>query len=469
MATGTGLAREARVGGRRAPIRAVGLAALIFLTVSGGPYGLEPAVGAVGGFWALALLLVVPLLWSLPVALMAGEMAATLPVLGGYYRWVREAMGEFWGFQEGWWSWLFTWVDMPLYPALAGAILQQTWPVLTGHALGNGAVVAAVVGFIWLAAGLNWLGARLVAGYAVVCSVAVLAPFFFLVARAGGQPPGRAGATAAPISGLAAPLGGLAAWGLALTTVMWNYAGWDNVATFAPSVERPRQTYPRALLLSLVGIVVIYVVPVMAGLRIDPVSAHWVDGYFITLGERAWGAPLALAMSLTAVAGAWAQYTGQLLYVMPLPEALAQDGYLPRALGRVNARGVANASLWLCTAIYSVFALAGFERLLVADVLLYSAGLGLEFLALLRLRRRRPPLESPFRVPLEGGWLAALCAAPMLLAAAMVVLAAAEDWRFTALALGMLATGPVLYPWRARVRAAGERVNSGGGKLVNGE
>lgn len=429
----------------RPPIRALGLAALIFLTVSGGPYGLEPAVGAVGGAAALFLLVAVPVVWSLPVALMAAEMAATLPLLGGYYAWVREALGEFWGFQEGWWSWLFTWVDMPLYPALAGEIARQVWPLLTGHPLSNSAVLAAVLGFIWLAAGLNWLGARLVSGYAVVCSLAVLAPFVLLVAHGH-----RAGAPlAAPTAGAG---GGLAAWGLALTTVMWNYAGWDNVATFAPAVENPRRTYPRALLLSLLGIVLIYVIPMAAGLRLDPVRAHWVEGYFVTLGTRAWGPWLALAMSVTGMAGAWAQYTGQLLYVTPLPEAMAHDGYLPARLGRANARGVAGPALLLCTAIYSLFALAGFERLLVADVLLYSAGLGLEFLALLRLRRRRPQLASPFRIPLAGGKLAALCAAPMLLALIMLGLAIAEDGPFTALALAMLATGPLLYPLAARAR-----------------
>lgn len=422
---------------RRAPIRLLGLLALIFLTVSGGPYGLEPAVGAVGGAAALALLVLVPLLWSLPIALMVGELAATLPLLGGYYRWVREALGDFWGFQEGWWSWLFTWVDMPLYPILAGEILRQTWPVLTGRTLGNGTVFAVVLGFIWLAALLNYGGARMVSGYAVVCSLAILAPFVFFVGH-----PARGHAVAA--AGAASPVG-LAAWGLALTTVMWNYAGWDNVATFAPSVDRPRRTYPRALLMSLAGIVVIYVVPVAAGLRLDPVRAHWVDGYFVQLGALAWGRWLALAMSLTALAGAWAQYTGQVLYVMPLPETLAIDGYLPQVLARSNRRGVAGPALLLCTVIYSLFALAGFQRLLVADVLLYSAGLGLEFWALLRLRRRRPPLESPFRVPLARRALTALCVVPMLLAALMLVLAVAEDRWFTLLALGMLASGPALY------------------------
>jgi amino acid transporter len=82
-------------------IRKVGplaLTAILYFTVSGGPFGLEPAVGAAGPAMALALLLLVPLLSGLPTALMVAELSAALPVEGGFYRWVDRAMGRFWGF-----------------------------------------------------------------------------------------------------------------------------------------------------------------------------------------------------------------------------------------------------------------------------------------------------------------------------------------------------------------------------------
>jgi len=433
---------------RRAPIGWWGLVAIIFFTVSGGPYGLEPLVGSLGGGRSLVLLLAVPVLWSLPVALMAAELSAAMPLLGGYYQWVRQGLGEFWGFQEGWWSWLFTWVDMPLYPVLCGEILRESWPLFTGHALSGAHAVLFAIVFIWAAALLHWSGTRVTSIWSVAAAVAVLAPFVGFMAAAG-----RAHALAATV---ALPSAAPASWAVGLSTVMWNYAGWDNVSTFAPEVGRPQRTYPRALLAALGLITFFYVGSVGAGLHLDPAGAHWQNGYFVVLGARVLGPAVALVMAATALISAWTQYTAQLLYVLPLPASLALDGYLPRGLARLNARGVRVGALIVCSAIFSVFAVASFSRLVVADVLLYSAGLGLEFAALMALRRSGA--SGGFRVPLRGKALAALCAAPLALAGVNLAVAAAQDRLFSLIALAMLASGPaawrLLRPGRAAETSA---------------
>ncbi len=432
---------------RKGQIGFWGLVALIFFTVSGGAYGIEPVIGSVGVRLGLLLIVLIPLAWSLPTALAVGELTAMLPVEGGYYRWVRHGLGEFWGFIEGWWSWLFTFVDMALYPVLCGDILRQIWPLLTGHALAPGLRLAAILGFIWLAALINYLGAAWVARYSSVSMILVLAPFVVFIAAAWRHAAIHiAGAVAAAGSAPSA-----AAWGLALTAAMWNYTGWDNVGTFAPQVQRPERTYPRALLTTLGLITVAYLLPVFAGLRLDANAAHWTDGYLVRLGTIAWGPWLSLTMALTAVLSAWAQYTSQVLYVLQLPATLAEDGYLPARLGRRDGRGVPGAALWLSTILYSVFALASFGRLLAADLLLYSLALSLEFVVLLRLRRREPERTRPFRVSLSGWKLALLCSAPMLVAAAALIYAAQEAPGFIMIGLGMAATAPGWY-WMSRSR-----------------
>src|SRR5271156_5287779 len=74
-----------------------------FFTTCGGPFGLEPLPAAVGPGWAVVLILIAPLLWSLPMALMVAELATLMPEEGGYYVWVRETLGSFWAVQEAWW------------------------------------------------------------------------------------------------------------------------------------------------------------------------------------------------------------------------------------------------------------------------------------------------------------------------------------------------------------------------------
>jgi len=80
------------------------LVCLAFFTTCGGAYGLEPLVGAVGPGWAVVLIVVTPLVWSLRLALMVAELATLIPEEGGYYVWVRETLGPFWAVQEAWWT-----------------------------------------------------------------------------------------------------------------------------------------------------------------------------------------------------------------------------------------------------------------------------------------------------------------------------------------------------------------------------
>jgi amino acid transporter len=91
------------------------LVAATFFMVSGGTYGTEDIVRGAGYGKAILILLLTPILWSLPTAFMIGELSSALPYEGGYYAWVRRAMGNFWGFQEAWLSLVASIFDMAIY------------------------------------------------------------------------------------------------------------------------------------------------------------------------------------------------------------------------------------------------------------------------------------------------------------------------------------------------------------------
>ena len=100
------------------------LVAVMFFTVSGGPFGVEGLVGSVGPGVAILLLVLTPLFYSLPETLIIGELASMLPAEGGYYQWVKRAFGPFAGFTNGWLSWMYSLADMALYPVLFLQYLQ---------------------------------------------------------------------------------------------------------------------------------------------------------------------------------------------------------------------------------------------------------------------------------------------------------------------------------------------------------
>lgn len=71
-----------------------------------------------GPLLALAGFIVMPLVWSVPEAFVVAELATAMPENAGYAAWVAEAFGPFWGFQEGFWSWVSGVTDNAVYPVL---------------------------------------------------------------------------------------------------------------------------------------------------------------------------------------------------------------------------------------------------------------------------------------------------------------------------------------------------------------
>jgi amino acid transporter len=113
--------------------RKIGQLALIAATysmVAGGPFGLEEIVAHNGYRGAILILCITPILWALPTALMVSELASALPQTGGFYVWVRRALGPFWGFQECWLTFMGSIFDMAIYPILFSAYLAHLVPAL---------------------------------------------------------------------------------------------------------------------------------------------------------------------------------------------------------------------------------------------------------------------------------------------------------------------------------------------------
>src|SRR5580692_11553508 len=114
-------------------LRPIQLAAVIFLTVSGGPYGLEPLLYYAGKHGALLLLILVPLLWDIPTIFTVLELNSMMPVNGGYYQWVKRALGKRYAFYEGWWTWLYTFVDLAIYPVLFVVYASFLFPQIVAY------------------------------------------------------------------------------------------------------------------------------------------------------------------------------------------------------------------------------------------------------------------------------------------------------------------------------------------------
>src|SRR5207245_29266 len=166
------------------------LVAATFFMVSGGTYGTEDIVHGAGYGRGILILLLTPLLWSLPTAFMIGELSSSAPAEGGYYAWVRRAMGPFWGFQEAWLSLVASIFDMAIYPTLFVTYLTRLVPwfgeghrmltmndLLLGH-IDRGVMVG--IAMVLICAIMNIAGVRAVADTSLALFVLLSAPFAIL-------------------------------------------------------------------------------------------------------------------------------------------------------------------------------------------------------------------------------------------------------------------------------------------------
>ncbi len=469
---------------------------LMYFTVSGGSFGIEGLIGWSGPGLAMLLIIITPLIFSLPNVLMVRELSTMMPVEGSYYHWVKKAFGPFAGFMAGWNNWVMTWLDVPIYAVLAAYYLSYFFPPLRdGAVIGGIEVSAALLQWlvtlvvIWLIAILQVRGARLSGMFTNGLGILMIIPLI-LMSIIGIYGWIQSGTTVSlPFLPQNESLVG--ALSVGLFVVMWNYMGWELPSVAGDEIVNPKKTYPRAMALVLVAAIATYAIPVMAGLYggggangqyqlwgieggdegIGPV----LEEYGVTPEQMAeWGVDpasdigwefpqighaigmsvsgptlatiLGTLLTLAAVLSMIGLFIGNSLGGSRVPFALAEDGMMPRWLVRVHDRyGTPWISILVVSVVFSIFSLQAFAFLVVADVFLQCLVILAEFAAMWKLRFTHPDVPRD-RVP--GGWfgMVLVTIGPV----AIILLAiysqfAEEGFNSLGWALAFMAVGAVLY------------------------
>src|SRR6266436_4754443 len=158
----------------RAAVRKAALFPFVFVMyayATGGPFGLEDMVTTSGPGLTLLYHLFIPFFWCIPVSLVAAELTTAIPVEGGFYRWVRAAFGDFWGFLAGWWNWSASFLLAAAYAVLTTDYLSFYFPQTTGrnHYLVAAALIAAITY-------INVRGIQMVGRISTLLEIFVLVP-----------------------------------------------------------------------------------------------------------------------------------------------------------------------------------------------------------------------------------------------------------------------------------------------------
>jgi amino acid transporter len=377
--------------------------------------------------------LILPLFWCIPVSLVAAELTTAIPVEGGFYRWVRAGFGDFWGFLAGWWNWCASFLLGGVYAVLFSDYLKFFFPSLTGwRHLGVSLALVAVIAYV------NIRGIQLVGAVATVLEISILLPVATLCIIAATKWHHN------PFVPLVPPHGPpFQVFGVGLALGLWLYSGYEQMSSVAEEVDNPQRTYPLALALVVPLSMATYFLPTLFSLAALGNWQEWRTGYFADAAQLIGGPWLGFLMTLAAAVTNISILNATVLAGTRMPSALAEDGYLPAALASKHPRyGTPWIAILISSAIYGLLAVLNLAQLIKVYAWLRIAVTVLTVLSAWQLRRKKPELARPFRIPWGRTGLAYVVVAPLIMAG----LALLGSDRFGIVwGLAAVAVGPLMY------------------------
>lgn len=392
---------------------------MIFCLCAAGAYGIEEMIPESGPGLTLVMLIVLPFIWSTPLGLVASELGSARPQEGGYYKWVQEALGEFWGFQAGWWRTISIYIDNTLYVILAGGYLANHYN------LGWGAEFAFKAAMIFIFTYINIRGVRDVGIVSTMLSILVIIAFG-MVAVCGflnwSQNPFAPFTADGQIMGVSGIEFGDWVYyiGMGISIGMWMYAGYESMSTVAGEVTNP-QVIPKATMITVPLIMAVYIFPTMGGLASLGLWEDWgtegnVVGYSDVVSTY-WGAGFGLFFLLVAVLAQCSIYNTYIASGSRGFFVLAEDNLAPPILIKIDKKhGVPYVAVLSVGIVNLILCMFAFKVVVVIDVFLLISAYVMIFISALILRKRIPDEERKFKIPGGYGFLLVICIVPMCIA-----------------------------------------------------
>ncbi len=384
-------------------------------------------------------------------AFVFGELAARLPRVGGGYAYLREAFGPLPAF-------LYAWALLLMIATGAIAAVAFTFANYTValFGLGQSAAVPIAIGAIVVITAINYVGVRPAAWNNNLFTVLKLAALVVLIV---------AGLTlrvavAAPIptaTGLRPPAG-FGEIALALATafvpVLFAYGGWQQTNFIAEEMIEPERNLPRALVLGVIGVVVVYLLANVAYLRVLGVDRLGVSTAPAADTMRAVLGPLGgtlISVGIIASTFGWL-----VLVIMVSPrvyQAMAADGLFFQSFARLHPRyrtpsaAILFQGLWTCLLLLTKKYGQLLDYVTFADWIFFGSTAAT--LVVFRRRERGAVPSTGFRLP-GYPWTMIV----FILAAVYVVIGSIRSNPSNALrgALLLAVSVPIYFFWSSRRR-----------------
>lgn len=374
--------------------------------------------GYLGRSW---LILAVWLLGGLVAGLstlLLSEMAAALPRAGGKYVYAHEAWGPVAGFVAGWGEVIVA----RGFSGAAKAVVIAEYLGLLVHGLNVPAAAGAIVVMFVL---LHLAGVQTGRTFQNVTTL-VKVIILLVIAAAGvaaglGVGGAHHAAAPAPAAGALVPITVLGI-ALAYQNVAFAYYGWEDAAKMAEETRDPGHALPRILLGGAAAVAILYLLINVSFLT--ALSPAQMAGSKLVAQDAVAGTFGHAAGTVVVVAGILILLSSLNVNFLATPRvavALARDGLAPRGFARVGARGTPGRALVFFSAVLFALAITGAFEWILRFMMLVAISIDtMVLLGFFRLRRTRPDLARPMRVPWYP-WLPAFAIVLQVLILAAIV------------------------------------------------
>lgn len=335
---------------------------------------------------------------SMASALTVTEIATAIPKTGGVFAYLKELYGDVWAF-------LFGWMQTLIYvPGVTAAlsivfVTQATFFIPLTEVQQKVLAIALIVFIITI----NIISTKLGSKVQLFATIGKLIPIVVIIGA--GLVMGTAGATSAIIGGTVGKATGAAGFGAAILGTLWAYDGWVGVGNMAGELKNPGKDLPKAIILGLSLIIMIYLLINIAIINIMPIDQvisskkAASDAAVILFGNG--GASLIAAGILISIFGA---LNGYLMTGVRIPFAMAQDGLLPmsKQLGKTSEKAQTPVNAFILVgALSALYVLSGsFETLTNLAVFVVWIFFVMAVAGIFILRSKFKHLTSTYKVPL---------------------------------------------------------------------
>ena len=412
-----------------------GLAVIIGNTIGAGIFRAPGAIAEqLPNVWLFLAVWIIGGLYALLGAFQIAELGTMLPRSGGQYVFARHALGEYAGFIVGWSDWISTCGSTAAVAIVIGEFSGALVPAFKGHAVAIAATIAV------LFAVLQWRGIAWGSGVQNVTSLLKALAFVALILAAFLLAGDRSATTVAPR--IPAGLSLVAAFVLALQSVIYTYDGWTGVVYFSEEVEQPNRNIPRALFGGVLSVIAIYLLVNLALLYVLGITN--IAGQDFAAGAAAnviFGRHGDTVFRLLTILSMLSGINAFHLMATRVLFAMSRDGLFTSKAAKVNKGGTPTVALFTSAGVAVLFIAFGqtFEKVITVLAFFFVANYALSFLSVFVLRRREPERERPYHA-WGYPWTTLLV---LLGSVAFLIGAVASDTRNSLYALVLLA---VSYP-----------------------